>query len=353
MTDLTDSKQQPAAIRVWEDVTQERFHGDIATLDEPGVLKGLVADWPLVGKGRESPAAVSDYVRSFGSATRVNAFVGEPDINGRFFYSDDLRGFNFERRELSLAQLLDELDRHRDDPAPPAIYAGAVQLRGDLAGLLAENNVERLGLPEEPLASIWIGNRGRTAPHWDLPQNIACVVAGRRRFMLFPPEQLPNMYIGPIDFTLAGQPISLVDVARPDFDRFPRFREALAAAQVAELEPGDAIYIPSMWFHQVESLTPLGVLVNFWWRDAPAHSFTPLFTMLHALLSIRDLPDVEREHWRRMFDHYIFRTGGEPMAHVPEDARGFFGDLTPEKTARLKAYLIHSLGGQPRTKPRH
>lgn len=346
---MTASALQSApAIEEYDGVTRERFHAEILPLDRPAVLRNLVDSWPLVKHGRESEEAVVDYIAGFGRDTPVKWFHGAPEIGGRYFYSDDLRGFNFDRREGSLGELLDALRSHRDAAEPPSIYAGAIQLAGPLEAIRAENNIAELDVAEEDLVSIWIGNRGRTAPHWDLPQNIACVVAGSRRFTLFPPEQLANLYIGPIDFTLAGQPVSLVDMADPDFDRFPRARDAIAVASVAELGPGDAIYIPSMWFHQVESLEPLGILVNFWWRDAPAHMFTPLFTMLHALLSIRDLPENERERWRLMFEHYIFQTDGEPMEHVPEDARGFFGELTPEKIARLKAYLVHSLGGQPR-----
>ena len=100
-----------------------------------------------------------------------------------------------------------------------------------------------LGRDADVLASLWIGNRGRTAAHWDLPQNLACVIKGRRRFTLLPPEQVKNIYVGPLDFTLAGQPSSLVNFRAPDFEAFPRFRDAIANAQIAELGPGDALYL--------------------------------------------------------------------------------------------------------------
>ena len=97
------------------------------------------------------------------------------------------------------------------------------------------------------------------AAHFDFNDNIACVAHGRRRFMLFPPEQLENLYVGPLEFTPQGVPISLVDVHNPDLARYPRFERAVAAAQVAELEAGDAIFIPYMWWHSVRSLEPFNI----------------------------------------------------------------------------------------------
>ena len=51
----------------------------------------------------------------------------------------------------------------------------------------------------------------------------------------------------------------------PDLDRYPRYREALASAQVAEMEAGDALFIPPLWFHQVEALEKVNLLINYWW----------------------------------------------------------------------------------------
>ncbi|MFX8258165.1 cupin-like domain-containing protein, partial [Acinetobacter baumannii] len=85
----------------------------------------------------------------------------------------------------------------------------------------------------------------------------------------------------------AGQPISLVDLAAPDLARFPRFAEALPHAQVVTLEPGDALFIPSQWWHGVEGLDPINALVNFWWRQTPAFMDTPLNTLMLALLTLR------------------------------------------------------------------
>jgi hypothetical protein len=176
-----------------------------------------------------------------------------------------------------------------------------------------------------------------------LPQNLACVVAGRRRFTLFPPNQIHNLYVGPLDFTLAGQAISLVDIDGPDLEHFPRFAMARDAAQTAELGPGDALYIPSLWWHAVASLNELGAMINFWWRDADPPLLTPLNALYHAVVTMKNLPPNELAAWRILFDHYIFGANGDPAAHLPEATRGILGRRTPDLVARVKKLLVEVL----------
>src|SRR4029079_2280190 len=229
---------------------------------QPAVVRGLVSSWPVARAGRDSAAATDAYLRRFYKDATVNAMLGAPDIGGRFFYSDDLSGFNFKSVRIRLDAVLDEIARQSPSQVPPAIYVGSTTVDTCLPGFRGEND---LGFGDrQPLVSIWLGNRTRIAAHHDLPDNVACVVVGHRRFTLFPPEQLVNLYVGPLDFTPAGQAISLVDFANPDFERFPKFADALKAVHVAELAPGDAMFIPSMWWHHIESLDAFNVLVNYW-----------------------------------------------------------------------------------------
>jgi hypothetical protein len=267
--------------------------------------------------------------------------LGPPDIKGRFFYNAALDGFNFQSLRVRLDAVLDELAKHLATPAPPAIYVGSTTIDGALPGFRRENDVD-LG-PRDPLASIWIGNRTRIAAHYDVPDNLACIAAGRRRFTLFPPGQQHNLYIGPIDLTPAGQPISLVDFAQPDLARFPRFADALAQAQSAELGPGDALFIPSMWWHHVEALDDVNVLVNYWWRQSPAWMDTPNNALMHALMTVRDLPPAQRAAWAELFRHYVFEADGETAAHIPPGARGLLGAMDDNASRMVRAQLLKRL----------
>jgi len=176
-----------------------------------------------------------------------------------------------------------------------------------------------------------------------VPDNLACVIAGRRRFTLFPPEQVANLYVGPLDFTPAGQAISLVDFARPDFDRYPRFAQALAHAQVVELAPGDALFIPGLWWHHVEALEPLNVLVNYWWRRSPAYMDSPMNALMLAIMTVRELPEHERRAWQQMFAHYIFEADEQTAQHVPAHARGVLSPMDANATRSLRARLLKRL----------
>lgn len=330
-------------IAEYHGVDREQFTCDIVPKGEPALLRGLVADWPIVNAAESGEDALAEALRDAASDEPFEAWFGPPEIAGRFSYNDDYSGFNHERRLATVDQLLDLLVRQRGHERPFSMYAGGIPIRRHLPALLPSLTVPILDPSRATLISLWLGNRTRTAAHWDLPQNLACVVAGRRRFTLFPTDQIANLYVGPLDFTLAGQPISLVDVEAPDLERFPRFAAALEEAQTGELQPGDAVYIPSLWWHAVESRDELGAMVNFWWRDAEPPLLTPLNALYHAIVTMENLPPNELAAWRVLFDHYVFRDDGPPAAHLPERARGILGRRTPELVARVKKLLIDVL----------
>jgi hypothetical protein len=318
-----------------------RLPDEMLRATEPYVVRGLAAGWPLVRAGRVSAEEADAYLREFYRDATVNAMLGPPQIGGRFFYNEDITGFNFHNVRARLDQVLDELAVHRARPDPGAIYVGSTSIDGALPGLCAANDVDLGG--RDALASIWIGNRTVVATHYDLPDNLAVVAVGERRFTLFPPDQLKNLYVGPLDFNPAGQAISLVDVRNPDFERFPRYAEALEHAQVAEMGPGDALFVPSMWWHHVEALSAFNVLVNYWWRQSPDWMDTPTNALMLALLTMRDLPPAQRRAWQEIFRHYIFEPDAATLAHQPEDARYALSPLDEDGARVLRGQLLRRI----------
>lgn len=294
---------------------------------------------------RRSTEQLAAYLASMDRGSTVRAFVGEPKAGGRIFYDEDLAGFNFHTAQTRFEQLLKTLLQFEREGTAQPIYMGSTPTAEILLDFERQNPLpaveQRGGIPR-----IWIGNSTRVAPHFDESDNVACVAAGTRRFTLFPTDQVANLYVGPLDRTPAGQPTSLVDLAKPDFERFPRFGEALKHARSAELAPGDAIYIPSLWWHGVEATGPLNVLVNYWWQDEPLDADSPLHAIGHGLLSVAHLAERKRARWRTLFDHYIFHSDGDPAEHMPEHARGILGTSTSELRELLRQFLITKLMGR-------
>ncbi len=320
-----------------DDINAADFAIAVKTERKPFVIRGLASHWPAVAAARTGDDAVSRYLLGFDARQPLEVAIAPPAAGGRFFYSPGLDGLNFNRQQVPLANFLEHLLMLRDKTDAPTLYIQSTPLADALPGF-ATANVNRL-MGAEVGPRIWIGNRTRVASHFDVADNIAVVVGGRRRFILFPPDQVDNLYVGPLDFTLAGQPISLADPVAPDFERFPKFAQALDHALTAELEPGDAIYIPSPWWHHVEALSPFNILVNYWWRDYPADCGTPFTFLTHGLLALKHLPRAERDAWRALIDHYIFEDDGDPAAHIPAHARSVLGPMTPDLAAHLKHWL--------------
>jgi hypothetical protein len=328
-------------VRVLEGVRADDLPAAATEPAEPVLLRGLVRDWPAVRAGRESAGAAMAYLRRFYVDATVNAVRVPARHRGRVFYNDDLSGFNFEPLRLRLDAVFAELETLAREPEPATLYVGSTTVEACLPGFRDENDVAFGAY--RPLTSIWLGNRSRVAAHFDLPDNLACCVAGRRRFTLFPPEQIANLYPGPIDFTPAGQTISMVDLHAPDFERFPRFAEAQAHAQVAELEPGDALVIPSLWWHHAEAAGPFSVLVNYWWRRSPAWMDPPGNVLDYALLALRDLPAEQRAAWHAVFRYYVFDFNPANTDHLPADRKGVLGPLDDARARGLRAHIRNRL----------
>jgi hypothetical protein len=322
----------------------ETVRREVIASGQPAVLRGFVSHWPIVAAGQNDSRSVLESLRRFDNGTPVDAIMTPPEVAGRVFYNDAMTGFNFIRNRLAVSAVAEQVMRYSAFPRAPAVAVQSALMRDCLPGFSEENRLTVLD--DSVLPRLWLGNAITTPTHLDEWHNIGCVVAGRRRFTLFPPDQIANLYIGPIDFAPTGAPMSLVPLHAPDFDRFPRFRDALQAAVIAELGPGDAVYIPPLWWHHVESLGPVNVLVNYWWHALPGvstHAESGFDSLVYAILNLRSLPPATRDAWRALFEHFVFADEAAATAHVPPHRHGLLGQLSPAGREKVREYLFQRL----------
>lgn len=332
-------------------VTPDNIPDEIFTSSEPVLLKGVVKDWPLVRAGLRSASEAIGILKTFYSGKPAVVYYGEADTQGYLAYNEDLTALNFQGKKVILSEVLDELRENAEKEGLAVRYIPSNIADVFFPGLRSSHDIsfDRECFKEtplergDPLYGIWIGGRTTAPCHYDAQSNLACCVVGPRRFTLFPPEQIHNLYPGPLDLTPGGPAISMVNFRNPDFEKHPRFAEALTAGQVAEMEPGDVLYIPCMWWHHVEALGAFNVLIQYWWNTFPKVQGPAINSFELALLSIRDRPEHEKMAWKHIFDYYVFGDPDTPRRHLPEHAWGSLGKIDDLLARQMRTKLINKL----------
>ncbi|MDP5211455.1 cupin-like domain-containing protein [Pseudoalteromonas tunicata] len=324
-------------------INREMFDKDVLKNKKPVLLKAQLEHWPLVINAKQSHQHFLALIKTFDIGEVVDCVIQDPIHKGRIFYNSSMTGFNFEHKKIKLTDALVKLSQWHGTQTSPSFAIQSAPILHTLPKMLEEHTIDLID--PNVIPRIWLGTDAIVPAHYDNAENLACVISGKRRFTLFPPEQIENLYIGPIDFAPTGAAISLVDFNQPDFERFPKFKEALSHAQVFELEPGDVLYIPSMWWHHVESYGQLNTLVNYWWGGTVGlndNPHGPYDTLLHGLLTIKSLPKEEKKAWQALFNFYLFEDN-DAFEHIPEQVKGILGKLSPQKRAQLANWLIQQL----------
>lgn len=334
-----------------EGFNADNIPGEIFISDKPVLLKGVVTEWPLVKAGLESTASAIEFLKKRYSGKPAAAYFADANTGGYLSYNRDVSQLNFKTHRADLHMVLDELLEFSCKSNSPVRYIPSNIAEVFFPGVREEHElsfnkecfVNVPMVPGDPLYGIWIGNQTTSPCHYDAQSNMACCVVGSRRFTLFPPEQIHNLYPGPLDLTPGGPAISMVDFRSPDLERYPRFSEALKSGMVAEMESGDVLYIPCMWWHHVESLAPFNVLIQYWWNTFPKIHGQAINAFELALLSIRDRPHREKMAWKHIFDYYIFGDPEVPRKHLPDHAWGALGEIDDVLARQMRTKIINKL----------
>ncbi|MEP0356421.1 cupin-like domain-containing protein [Paraglaciecola sp.] len=329
-------------VRVIEGVTPDTITDELLNSNEPLVLKNFGKEWPLPQLENQNISTAMEYLNGFYQGMPVSAGLGDPENKGRIFYNESIQGFNFKAGNAHISKVFERILKHSEDDNPPTIYIGSTKVETLFPGFrdLHFVNLEK----QKAVVNIWMGNQSRIAAHYDFPANLACCLYGKRRFTLFPPEQLENLYVGPLELSPGGQEISMVDFANPDFEAFPKFKLALNEASIADLDPGDALILPGMWWHHVEAFQSFNVLMTHWWRPDPVFGGRPIDALQLAIMSIRDLPKEQREAWKNQFDYYVFENETHSHDHIPEKAQGMLHrPLTESAAINIRRNVINKL----------
>ncbi|MFC0251461.1 cupin-like domain-containing protein [Massilia consociata] len=208
---------------------------------QPFIITGLVGRWPLSAMGPE-------VLRDRYPHLRVRARVG--DYVATAFAPDRAM------QDMSMGDYL-ALSFAGTEGLPP--YVGNLELR-ELNGLCHwPAYFGKMGPPR-----FWIGPARTVTPlHCDFDDNIFAQIWGTKRIFLAPPHHDEFLYVREANPVLFGSPF---DPESPDFDAFPLARRAALVECI--MAPGEMLYVPAGWYHQVRALT-FSLSANRWARGRP------------------------------------------------------------------------------------
>jgi hypothetical protein len=213
-----------------------------AALGLPFMIIGVAARWPLATL---TPAGLGE---AYGHL-QVRARVG--DYINTAFAPDRAMA------DMLLRDYLEEVTRDSGGLPP---YLGNLELRALNHLCHWPTWFDKMGPPR-----FWLGPAGTVTPlHCDYDDNLFAQVWGTKRIFLAPPHHDAFLYPKEANAILSGSPF---DPEAPDYDRFPLARQASLVECI--VAPGDMLYVPAGWYHQVRALT-FSLSSNRWARAVPA-----------------------------------------------------------------------------------
>lgn len=238
-----------AALMRCEDLSSEQFRDHFYATSRPCVIAGAIADWPALAKW------TPDYLRKVVGDAPVE-FQGGRDQAGDFELAKDRH-----KRVAPFSAYLDLIENNPGNDAYVTAYNSAAN-QAAFAPLMADiRPLPSLLGPGEGM--LWVGPAGTFTPlHFDLTNNLLIQVTGRKRVMLVSPNQARLMAHRRHVFS------DVHDLEDPAcMARQPQAKDV--RPYVVTLEPGDMLFIPVGWWHQVRSLdfSVMMTCTNFLWPN--------------------------------------------------------------------------------------
>jgi hypothetical protein len=307
---------------------------------QPIVFRGAADAWPLVKYSKRSIKTLLDKLRDLVGHNLVDAKVGLPGDNGLisgagFVGAKNLPNAFHARRPFS--GILNEIERESSNPTGHYVYMFSVKVAEQLPELLPFLELPKINHQTfNGDWRLWLGSGDHSAQiHADGEENLFFAIAGQKTFTVYPPQALPDLYVCALEGGAYSAQSSTVNPQDPDLTRFPKFTNAQKIAREVTLKPGDMMYLPSRWWHSVDSVG-LNLGINYWWSDVPDTAVadsTRVFA--NALLYTRTMPDHWRAYWKVLFDQFVFLENGEPFPHLPPHQQGYAGDPDPARRTEI------------------
>ncbi|XP_062312400.1 tRNA wybutosine-synthesizing protein 5 [Osmerus eperlanus] len=326
--------QKKVPVPVYCDMDEDGFVREIYPMRRPALLRGV-----CLGPCLERWTV--EYLKQIGGNRDVKVHVStlpRMDFLGKNFVYRTLPFAEFVKRAAETKHsdfFLSEDEWYYLRTLGEDSRKDAADLGKQFPVLVQDFHIPQVFQPDQFFSSVFrISSPGlQLWTHYDVMDNLLAQVTGRKRVVLFSPQDALHLY-------LSGDKSQVLDIDSPDLERFPEFVKACRYECV--LEPGDLLFIPALWFHNTLALE-FGVGVNVFWRHLPAESYDrkdpygnkdpeparrALQAVERALSALDELPPDHRDFYgRRMVQRIQHRAYSAPPAMENTDPQTGCGNV--------------------------
>tara|TARA_R110002167_G_scaffold163242_11_gene359995 strand:- start:811 stop:1683 length:873 start_codon:yes stop_codon:yes gene_type:complete len=245
----------------------------------PVLITGLTKNWPAYEKWK------LDYVQERAGEQIVPLYDNEPAKDKESVYAP--------AKEM---KLFDYIEILKTQPTDLRIFF--YNILKEMPELLKDFDYPDIGLKffKKLPALFFGGGKSKVFMHYDidLPDSMHFHFDGNKVVNLFSPAQTKYLYKVP--FSIHN--IESIDMDNPDFEKYPALQYAECIR--AEMEHGDALYMPSGYWHSIRYLNG-GFSMTL--RAIPRHP-QRFATMLYNVLIMRNIDNLTRKYWGQKWLDY-------------------------------------------------
>ncbi len=251
-------------------IDKETFLKEYFIPQQPVVMENLSEDWPARDKWD------FEYFRSKAGEIEVPLYDGQPAKGNQKSH--------IVAQKMKMSNYIDIL---KDGPTDLRMFF--FNLLQNCPDLLKDFRYPELGVKFfKKLPVLFVGGEGaKVLMHYDmdLANNFHFNFTGTKKFILYPPSETKYLYKVPYSIVS----METLDMDNPDFDKYP----ALAKAKGFEvtLKHGDALFIPSKWWHFVKYETPC---LSLTLRSLPTKP-TKILEVLKNVILVRNYDNLMRK----------------------------------------------------------
>lgn len=216
-------------------ITKAEFVKNYLKPQKPVVIENLIGDWPAYDKWS------LDHIKEIAGDKEVPLYDDRPVTH------ED--GFNQAHAKMKMADYVDLLKR---EPTNYRIFL--YNIMKEVPSLKKDFKFPKIGLrliKQIPMV-FFGGENSKVFMHHDIDwANILHFhFHGKKRCILFPPDQTENLYKVPHSLITRED----IDFDHPDYEKFPVLKKAKGL--VCDLKHGETLYMPEGYWHYMKYVTP-------------------------------------------------------------------------------------------------